>query len=57
MDLLVIASIVASVLLVLLLLALGSWMWRLFRENEEPVAGGLLGRQALGRTRDELPDK
>ena len=24
------------------------WVWRFFRENEEPVAGGSLGSQVFG---------
>ena len=45
MGLLLIAAVV-----VLVVVALGRMWWRIWRGNEEPQAGGSMGRQLLDRT-------
>jgi hypothetical protein len=53
MDLLLLTAIVMLLLLVLTVAALARWAWRLFRYNEEPIAGGSMSRQMFGRSRDK----
>jgi hypothetical protein len=46
-------ALIAVAGLVLAVLGMGRMAWRLWRDNEEPEPGGSLGRQMLGRTRDQ----
>ena len=50
---LVIVSIVFLVIFLLALIGLGRIVWRVVHDNEEAVPGGSLGRQFLGRHKDE----
>jgi hypothetical protein len=56
MDLSTIFWLAVLVVVVLVpVLAMGPWAWRIWRHNEEMVPGGSLGRQYLGRSEDRKP--
>jgi hypothetical protein len=49
-------AVILLLVIALVLFVVGRMAWRFFRGDIEPEAGGSLGRQFLGREKDEKPE-